>query len=266
MTNSLHRSVSRRYLIASAPLIAAGLWSRRLGSSSAAKIETTGDCTLNPALRHVYNFATSNFAALPLERLGSMDPGVDWEMNQTPELGLLFTPPDWEVSHAWANVFDRSGEPQWQGSPVPPPNWVITIVASPDDTAGYIFAKGALDNVSLSPADGAEMARRMVMGDSNRSERLCEALQTDAQYQLDTSYWITGDQFGKDLLLSRGTLLASSVGGFHFGPGTTFLFDAFVAPQDQSEDLVLDVYLKLLYQQLPKGGSMESTPTPTPAS
>lgn len=264
MTSPRNRFFNRRTLLMSTPILAAGLWSQRPQASRASQIELTGDCSVEPALQYVYDFSTSNFMALPLQRMGSLDPGPDWVIARSPELGVLLVPPDWIVVNGWANSFDRDGIPEWSGTQPQYPFWATTLVASPDETVAYMYVTGSVDQVELTPADGAQIARNVMMGVERRNRSLCLAEQVDPQYDMQLGHWISGDRYGSDLLFTRGSTIISSVSGANLGPGTTFLFDGFVVPRAEAEDLVLDVYLKILYQLLPKGGATDPTPTPSP--
>lgn len=264
MTKPNSRFFSRRSLLASVPVLAAGFLSRHLRTTSAAQISLTGDCSVEPALQYLYDFNTLNFTALPIRDTGTLEPNLDWVIAQSPELGVFMIPPGWSLFNGFANSWDRDGNPQWTADTLPYPFWSTTAIVSADDTAAYIFVRGGIDNVHLTPADGAQLMRDIVMEPVAKPTSLCLAEQTDTLGDTGQGIWISGDRYGNELLLSRGSILASSVAGFSLGPGSTFFFDAFVAPSDEAADLVLDVYLKLLYQQIPKGGASDPTPTPSP--
>lgn len=264
MTPPLNRILNRRTLLTGASAVTATAWIQQRHAAGAGQLSVSGDCSLEPALQHVFNFSTSNFNALPLHRMGSLEPGPDWVISQSPELGILLTPPGWRVINEVANTFDREGLPQWQSGQLPFPWWATTVVESPDASTGYIFIRGALDDIHITPAAGADLTRHLVMLPDVQPQSLCLAEQVDNLGDMTNEYWVSGDRYDHELLLSRGTSIVSSVSGSNLGPGSTFLIDAFVAPADRAEDLVLDVYLKILYQLLPKGGAGDPTPTPTP--
>ena len=264
MTSLLNRILSRRSFIAGLPLVAGGAIAHKQRASGAAQISLAGDCSVEPALQYLLDFNTLNFTALPVWGSGTLEPDFDWVPVQTPEIGILMIPPNWSVVHQFAHEFDRDGVPIWTESQLPYPFWTTTMFVSPDDLVAYIFVRGAIDNVQLLPADGADLMRHIVMDPVVRPENLCMAEHTDLSGEIGTGNWVSGDRYDHELLLSRGTVLVSPVAGPSLGPGTTFFFEAFVAPTEIAAELTLDVYLKILYQQLPKGGDGEPTPTPSP--
>lgn len=258
------RNLSRRSILASVPLLAGGLVARRIGATHAAQVSIAGDCSVEPALQYLCDFNTLNFMALPARGTGTLEPDLDWVVAQTSVSGVVMIPPGWSLFNGFANSWDRDGVPQWTASPLPYPYWTTSVLVSPDDTAAYIHATGGIDDVNLLPEDGAQLMRELVMEPLVQPTNLCLAEETGIVGDIGQGFWISGDRYEHELLLSRGTILTSSVAGFNLGPGSTFLFDAFVAPTNEAADLVLDVYLKILYQQLPKGGAGDPTPTPTP--
>lgn len=264
MTSPRERIINRRSIMLGAPLLAAGLWTQRPKVS--AQVQVTGDCSIEPAVQYVRDYASQNLMALPAEKMGAtLDPAVDWVMAQSGELGVLLIPPGWTLVNAWANTTDSDGMPEWQTTQLQFPFWATTLIVSPDESAMFMHVYGAYDNVELSAADGAELARQLVMGRDQRPDGICQVEQIDPPAMLQSSKWLTGDRYGSSLMVSKGELLISSVSGMTLGYGTTFIFDAFVAPATEAEDLVLNVYLKLLFQLAPKGGGGgDTTPTPSP--
>lgn len=261
MSTPIDRLLSRRTLLAGAPMLAAAGLAQLKRASSAAQTSTSGDCSLEPALQYLYDFATTNFMALPVVTL---EPDIDWVIAQSPELSFLMIPPGWTVFNGFANTFDRDGVPQWTENPLPWPFWSTTEIVSPDGSAAYIFIRGALDNVQLLPEDGVELMRHLVMLPDVRPDNICTVGQTDMLGDIHRGFWLSGDRYGEELLLTRGSILVSEVAGMNLGPGSAFFLDAFVSPTNESADLMLNVFLKLLWQQVPKGGDGEPTPTPSP--
>lgn len=264
MSSPIDRFLSRRTLLAGSPVLAAAGLAQLKRAASSAQTTTVGDCSVEPALQYLYDFTSLNFTALPVWGTGTLEPDIDWVIAQSPELSFLMIPPGWTVYNGFANSFDRDGIPQWTETPLPWPFWSTTEFASPDGSAAYVFIRGALDSVQLLPEDGAALGRHLVMLPDFQPKNLCTAVQTDSLGEINRGFWVAGDRYDGELLLSRGTILVSSVAGMNLGPGSTFFIDAFVSPTETSADLMLDVFLKFLYQQMPKGGNGEPTPTPSP--
>ncbi|MCO5217244.1 MAG: hypothetical protein M9909_00165 [Thermomicrobiales bacterium] len=266
MDSILRRRFSRRSAVAATPMLMAGLLAYRSQLGSAAQMQVEGDCSLEPALVHYANFAAGNLMALPTLRIRSFDPGVGWQMAQSPELGFFLAPPGWTVANGYANTFDRNGLPQWQAEPLQYPFWSTTIIAPPDQSSAYMYVRGAIDNVALTPVDGADLGRSLIMAGEGRPQNVCQITQTEPPSTITSAHWVAGDRYGRtDLLMHRGSVLISEVAGASLGPGTTFMLEGIIAPRADAEDLFLNTYLQILWQFLPKGGGGgDPTPTPTP--
>ncbi len=266
MSGSLNHRISRRSLIGITPFIGSG--AALLGGSIArsAQIDISGDCSMEPALTYLYDFVTLNFEKLPIWGSGTLDPDIDWQLVESNELGFLLAPPDWSVHNGYANSFNQDGTPNWMNERVPGPYWSMTAIISPDESAAYIYTKGAIDDVILTGADGATITRESIMGSERRSTNLCVAQQVKDQGDIGLRHWVAGDRYGRNLVLSHGSVVVSSSGGLNHGPGSTFLSNAYIAPARESADLMMDVFLKLVYQQMPEGeGGGLPTPSPTPS-
>lgn len=264
MTSPLDRILNRRTVLAGVPFVGVGLWSQRPRVS--AQMQMSGDCTLEPAVQYLRDYATMNLQALPADKMGmTFEPGVDWEIAQSAELGILMIPPGWTLVNVWANSVDSDGMPEWQQNQPQFPFWAATIIISPDESAMFMYVYGGVDDVALSPADGADLARQLVMGTEDQPNNICQIEQVNPPSTQQSAAFLTGERYESNLMVSKGDLLISSVSGMNLEYGTTFMIDAFVAPASEAEDLVLNVYLKILYQLIPKGGESEPTPTPTPS-
>lgn len=265
MASILSRRFSRRSAMAATPMLVAGVLAYRSQRGSAAQVQVDGDCALEPAMIHFANFAAGNLMALPTARIQSFDPGIGWQMAQSPELGVFLAPPGWTVANGFANTFDRNGMPQWQAEPLPYPFWSTTIISPPDQSSAYMYVRGAIDNVALTPTDGIELGRALIMEGQGTPRSVCQLQQTEPPSMMTTAHWVAGDRYGRtDLLMHRGSVIISEVAGASLGPGTTFLLDGIIAPRAGAEELFLNTYLQILWQFLPKGGGGDPTPTPTP--
>ncbi|MCC6705009.1 MAG: hypothetical protein IT334_09035 [Thermomicrobiales bacterium] len=256
---------TRRALIAAPPLAMLGLVAQRLTFAQDDGLVSRGDCTDEPALRMLLDFQTNNLDRLPYRTLDDVLPGVDWQLVNSPDLGAFFVPGDWTPLVLWANAIDDRGVPEWQQEQPRWPFWSAVFVVSPDQTSAWISVQGAVDGPPYLDADALmSLARTTIMGSDERGRELCAVGRHDSTGLMGNVLFAFGDRYGSDLFCCRGYGIPSEAAGPSFGPGTAFGFDAMIAPRRQSEETMRDVFIRILWQFLPKPGGGESTPTPTP--
>ena len=256
--------LNRRALLAVPPLAMLGLLAQRLAGAQTPRMETRGDCLDEPAMKMLLDFQTGNWDRLPFQREEDVLPGIDWVVAETIDHGMLFVPPEWTVLNVWANEFARNGIPEWQAEPLPFPFWNATFIISPDESAAFISVTGSIDAPPFLDGDDCiELARATIMGSDEEGRELCAAQQQQSNGLMGEVLYAFGDRYGSDLFMCRGHALQSEVAGPSLGPGTSFSFDVMVGPRRESEAMMTETYMRILWQMLPKGGGA-STPTPTP--
>lgn len=264
--SSLRSVLNRRALLAMPPLAGIGLIAQRMTSAQSPQLETRGDCLDEPALRMLLDFQTGNWDRLPFTREEDVLPEADWVVGVSPEIGALLVPPDWTFLNVWANSFAENGVPEWQAEQMVYPWWAATFIISPDESAAFISVTGGVDGRPyLGAGDLVELAQNTIMGSADEGREVCAALQEQqAGLGMNEVLYTFGSRYGRDLLVCRGWGLQSDVSGPSAGPGTTFNFDVMIGPRRESEELMTDVFMRILWQMLPKSGDGASTPTPSP--
>lgn len=264
MRPTLPESTSRRTLLGLAPAAAVATWAMLRASSNARQMEVDGDCAREPAADLLYNFVTTNFAALPYVGL---DDRVDWRLGQSTKFGAFMAPPDWSVVNAWANEWGPNGIPRWQTEPLPAPAWTTTTVIAPDQDALWMYVEGSVDDIYLTPELAGELARATIVGSDANLRDVCALRQTDiVNTELENTLFMTADRQGSELLLTHGWALLAPFGGPSLGKGSAFGITGMIAPRRHAEDVMRDVFLRIMWQLLPRagGGSDDDEPTPTP--
>jgi hypothetical protein len=247
-----------------APLGAAAI--HRLASAQSGGLNIRGDCTEEPALQMMMDFATGNLDRLPYRTMDEFLPGADWEFRESVELGMLLVPPGWNVQNVQANSFSRNGVPEWQSQQLSFPYWGGCFIISPDESAAYIYISGRMDGPPFLDGNGlVELARTSVMGSDNTPREVCVSTQDEPGFSRQSSQFVVGDRYGRDLIISRGFGIQSEVSGATLGPGTEFGFEIMAAPRRESAELMEDVFIKIMWQLIPRSGSGDDEPTPTPS-
>ncbi len=248
-----------------ASMALAGAWIQQQRTLGAGQLDIDGDCAAEPAAEKLLFFATADFPKLSQVGVHEMSTPIGWEPAQGSELGPFLSPPEWSVINAWANTFASDGTPEWQQQPLPYPFWSATMVVAPDERALYMHVSGGVDNVYLSAQEATDIARVTVLGPDARLRPVCTVGQHGGGPDLGTVDWVSADRHRSNLLLTRGWGIQSDVSGPSLGPGTQFGFDAMVAPRREADRYMVDVFLRILWQFVPRGSGGDSTPTPTPA-
>lgn len=263
---SLLESLSRRRFLAIAAAIPALVVGKRLRTSSAQNYTEHGDCSIIPALEWYRHFATANFVALPSRGLNDHLPQHNWQATEDPELGPFMVPPGWTTDTFFANQFERDGSPIWGVDFLDHPRWTATMVTSPEQEAFYMHIVGAIDDVMLDSPGGAQLSRELAIGKEVETEPLCLMEQYRVEGQIPVTDWLAGETFGDHLLMTGGVAFTTDFTGFNYQPGSRFIIDVLVCPYEQSSEYMQDVFLRILWQFVPKspGGVGEVTPTPSP--
>lgn len=267
MSDSLdpRRRFTRRALIAAPPLATLGLFAQRLAFAQNSGTVSRGDCLDEPALRMLLDFQTNNLDRLPYQTIDEVLPRADWQIVNSPDLGVFLVPGDWTPLILWANTIDERGVPEWQQEQPRWPFWSSVFVVSPDQSSAWISVQGAVDGPPYLDADALmDLARTTIMGSDAKGRELCAVGRYQSTGLSGDVLFGFGDRYGSDLFCCRGYGLQSEVAGPSLGPGTAFGFEAMIAPRRESEEAMRDIFIPILWQFLPKPGGAESTPTPTP--
>lgn len=259
--HTLNKSASRRTLLGLAPVVAATIWAGRGSASNARQLELEGDCTSEPAVELLYNFFTLNVEALQYLGLTDLD---GWKLAESTQLGPFMVPGDWDVVNVWANDWEDNGIPRWQAEPMPAPAWSATMVISPGQDAFWVYVYGSVDGPHQTTFEIGDLARSVIVGSDARLREICATGQQEAvNTDLENTLFLTADRQGSEMLLTHGWALQSPFTGPSLGSGATFGITGMVAPRRDAEEIMQNVYLRIMFQLLPKGSGGAGPPTPT---
>ncbi len=255
MTALPHRPFTRRALLGGASIVGVGAWAHRASGRQASDPVVEGDCEDEPAVRMLFNWR----AGLPVyQSVAESGPQLDWQPFNHPDfLGPFLIPPGWTGSAAWAASFTRDGVPEWRDEPMSLPQLTLSRVTSPDRDASFEYAIGSIQNALLTTQQSATVAKQSVLGANPRLRSVCSV---DDQGNALAPGWFSADRHRSSLLITFGTALPLPS---EVLPGTVVSFNSMFGRRREMEDLMYDVFLRILFQFL-GGGSGDPTPTPTP--
>lgn len=195
----------------------------------------------------------------PYESSLDAGPQPDWQYFEHPDmLGPSLVPPDWFAFPGWADSYSRSGAPRWEDERMSQPQLTSSRVVSPDGDAAFELVTGTVHGALLTLDEAMHLARQSVVVPDPDLRRVC--YYEDPQ-DLSGPSWFSADRHERSLLITMGTI-------FHmpsdYAPMTGLGFNLFIGPRRQMEDLMYDVFLRILYQFLRKPEGGDDTPTPTP--
>jgi hypothetical protein len=135
------------------------------------------------------------------------------------------------------------------------PQLTLSRIVSAEADAGFEYAVGSIQNVLLTTQQSAQIAKQSVLGANPTLSNVCVI---DDQYNQLAPGWFTVDEYKSDLLMTFGnaTIIPSDT-----LPVTVVSFTNLFGPQRAMEQLMYDVFLRILFQFL-GGGSGDPTPTP----
>lgn len=265
MASLLDMLSRRRFLVAAgiASTIVAG---SRYRSSQASQATEHGDCALIPAMYWYREFQRANFIAMPYTELNEHLPQHGWTATSDPELGPFLVPPGWTTDNFFANRLDRAGSPIWGAEYLEHPRWTATMVTAPNQSAFYMIIHSIVDGVQVDSQGGARLVRELAIGPEVETEAFCLIEQLSIEGQLPMSVWVSGETFDDYLIMSNGHAIAADFLGMSAGPGSRVVGNVLVCPYDEADDYMREVFLRILWQFVPKapGGAGEVTPTPSP--
>lgn len=215
----------------------------------------TGDCEEEPGIEMLFAWRQGQVV---YPSIGDSMPQTDWEPAEHPGLLMPYLiPPGWTSIAGWCDSISRDGRPNWTDTPMPVPWLQLHRVISPDGNAAFEYVIGNIQGQPLHPLQVAEIAKASIVGENQEFREIC--LIDDSLNQLAPS-WFTADRWERSVLITAGTALGLPD---VFLPATTVTFQNIIAPRRDLEELMYDVFLRILFQFLGGGGSDE-TPTPTP--
>jgi hypothetical protein len=110
---------------------------------------------------------------------------------------------------------------------------------------------GTIQQAILTNRDSLRIARQSVLGADPDLESVCLI---DDQYNALAPGWFTVDRYESDLLITFGNTQALP---HDIAPATVVSFTSMYGPRRDMEDLMYDVYLRILFQFL--GGGSDDT-------
>jgi hypothetical protein len=246
MKHLLNRRETRRSLLGAAAVLPIFLAHMARAQESPV---TEGDCEEEPAVAML--FAWRNGQSVYPSVADGM-PQTDWEPFQHPSLPVPYLiPPGWTGAGIWADTFTRAGEPIWQDTPLALPQLTGTRIVSPDGDAMFEYAVGSIQQAILTNRDSLRIARQSVLGADPNLKSVCLI---DDQYNALAPGWFTVDRYESDLLITFGNTQALP---HDIAPATVVSFTSMYGPRSDMEDLMYDVYLRILLQFL--GGGSDDT-------
>jgi len=255
MGKRLDLTVSRRSLVfaGAAAMTLPMLGARQTSGQDTAVIE--GDCEDEPSLQMLFDWRDGK----PVyESIADSGPQIDWVPFEHPSLPVpSLIPPDWTGVAGWADSFSRDGVPEWQDAPLALPQLTMSRIVAPDGDAAFEYAVGSIQQVLLTTADSATLAKENVLGADPTLRSVCVI---DDQYNQLSPGWFTADRHETSLLATFGNALQLP---HDIVPATVVTFTSLYGPRKDMEQLMFDVFLRILFQFL-GGGSSDPIPTPTP--
>lgn len=256
MAGSLGSGISRRSLIGIAAAGAAGALGFKASGRQAGE-DVLATCATEPAVDMLFRWRSG---APVYASVAENGPQIDWVPIQPQATsGPFLIPPRWSAYSGWADSFTRDGLPEWQERPVSAPQLSATRVVSPDGEALFEYAVGAIQGVLLTTEQSSGIARGSIVGADANLRPVC---MYDDQDNVVMPGWFSVDRHRSRLLITSGnaSTLPSDV-----LPATVVSYTAMYGRRRDMEDLMHDVFLRILYQFL-GGGSGDPTPTSTPMS
>ncbi len=255
MTAVPPRLFTRRALLGAASFAGTAAWAHQVSGRQAAEPVVEGDCEDEPAVAMLFDWRSGR----PVYRsVADSGPQLHWQpFNHPGFLGPFLIPPGWTGSAAWADSFTRDGVPRWQDQPMSLPQLTLSRVTSPGGDASFEYAVGSIQNALLTTQQSAMLAKQSVLGADPSLRPVCSI---DDQEKALAPGWLSADRHRSSLLITFGNALPLPS---EVLPGTVVSFNSIFGRRRDMEDLMYDVFLRILFQFL-GGGSGDPTPTPTP--
>lgn len=255
MSRFLSFPVTRRSFLGIAAMAGPGLWAQvAFGQQAAPTAVIEGVCEDEPAIEMLFDWRAGKSVYRSVAEAG---PQSDWTpFNHPSSLGPFLIPPGWTGIAAWTDSFTQDGVPEWQDTPMNLPQLTLSRIVSPDGDAAFEYSVGSIQQVLLSTQQSAQIAKQSVLGATPTLQSVC---MIDDQHNQLGPGWFMADKHQTDLLITFGnaTQLPSN-----FSPTTVVSFTNLYGPREDMEQLMYDVFLRILFQFL-GGGSGDPTPTPT---
>lgn len=252
MAESTAHRLTRRSIAMGAIGAMSSLLAGRVASS---RQTVEGDCEREDAVTLLLDWRAGKPVYPSLVEAG---PQTDWvPFNHPASLGPFLIPPDWTGSAAWADTFSDDGEPLWQSTPPAVPQLILSRVSSADGDSVFDYVTGAIPNALLTVEETAHLASQGLLGANPRLRQVCLV---DDQANPLSPAWFRADRHRSNLLVSFGNALQLPDA---FLPATVVGYTLLYTPRRDAEEVMYDVFLRILYQFL-GGGSGDPTPTPTP--
>ncbi len=254
--NAGHRQVTRRHFarlaIATATVVAAKRGSNVLAQELTTPV-VSGDCSTEPGVQALIDFRLGRAGV----SLAQLQPPLDWKLYSHPSLPLtLFIPPDWQPQAGWATRFTDSGMPIWETTPPSTPQLSGFRLTRSDGLAAFEYVVGGIQAQPLTVPQAASVALQGFLGGSPRMTTICT---TEDPNPLAPS-WFLAAHLDDYVVLSGGTALPLPD---IYLPFTTMTYQNMIAPRDDLERVMREVYFRIFVQFM--GGGSSPTPTPTPA-
>ena len=250
--------VDRRKLVAGLAAVAApvALGARAYGMQSDTTAITDGDCTSEPSVQMLFDWR----AGKPVyDSPADSGPQPDWIASNLPVPLLPYLiPPDWRAVVGYCDSISTSGEPQWTDQPMQLPWLYLARVLNNDSTAAFETISGNIQGQPLTPEQVSSIAKASLVGGNADLDPVCTI--DDSANTLAPAYFAV-DRSGENLLLTSVTSIGLPD---IYLPATTVSITSMFGPRKEMEDLMHDVYLRILFQFLGGGGDETPTPTPTP--
>jgi hypothetical protein len=255
MTALPHRVLTRRALLGAASFAGTAAWAHRASGRQSADPVVEGDCEVEPAVKMLFDWRSG----LPVyQSVAESGPQLDWQpFNHPSFLGPFLIPPGWTGSAAWADSFTRDGVPEWRDVPMSLPQLTLSRVTAPDGDASFEYAIGSIQNALITTRQTATIAKQSVLDANPRLRPVCSI---DDQGNALAPGWFSADRHRSSLLITFGTALTLPS---EILPATVISFNSLFGRRRQMEELMYDVFLRILFQFL-GGGSGDPIPTPTP--
>ena len=246
--------VNRRAFL-TAGAVAAPMLATQFVDGQGSDPEIEGDCEDESSVQMLVDWREGKVV---YPTLGDSTPQPDWVEFDHPTIFVPYLiPPDWTGVALWADSFTRDGEPEWQESQLYLPQLTASRIISPDGDAIFEYAVGSLQQVLLNTQDCASIAKQSIVGADPDLRQVC---MIDDQYNALSPNWFTVDRQSSNLLITSGNAMQLP---HDIAPATVVSFTSVYGPRSDMDDLMYDVFLRILFQFL-GGGSDDPTPTSTP--
>lgn len=214
-----------------------------------AKPVTDGDCTNEPSVQMLSDWGAGKPIYASIAESG---PQIDWVPSGLPVPMLPYLiPPDWRAVTGQCDAIDRDGVPQWTNQQLQVPWLTLARVLNKDSTAAFEYIVGNIQGQPLTPQQVTTIARASLLGPDPKLKAVCSV---DSSADPLAPMFFSADRYEDSLLLTSVTALGLPD---VFLPATTVSITSIFGPRDEMEDLMHDVFLRILFQFLGGGSSSD---------